>query len=134
MNRAVIASITAGALVVGGTVVAAKVTAPSLPDVQVPAVQLSNAEGMDATAAWLGLFTQASGGNADSLRASLPDPESLPMPGQIPLVVIEPQDQDFEGILDGVIGKMGNPLDAVNSAINGPDAVTYLIRDRGTNP
>ncbi|MGH3561499.1 MAG: hypothetical protein ACRDTN_06800 [Mycobacterium sp.] len=113
----------------GASVLATNPTAPSLPDVQVPAIQLSNAEGADSTAAWLELFTQASGNNADSLGTNLQDLGPAALPGQTPLVVIDPQNpaQDFEGILDGVVGKMGSPMDAVTSAINGPDAVTYLI-------
>jgi hypothetical protein len=134
VRRALPAGIAAGVVVVGAGVIAAHPTAPSLPDVEVPAVELSNSEGMNPTAVWLDLM-QASGNNADSLGTKLPDPGPAAEPGQVPLVVIDPQDnpsQNFEGILDGVVGNMGNPLDAVNSAINGPDAVNYLILNGGS--
>lgn len=96
-------------------------------------MQLSNAEGMDPTALWLDLFTQASGNNVDSFGTSLQDSPAA-VPGQIPLVVIDPQDatQDFDGIFDDATGKVGDPLDAVNSAINGPDAATHLNRGNGS--
>jgi hypothetical protein len=118
-----------GAVVVGACLYATNPMAPSLPDVQVPAIELSNAEGMDPTAVWLDLFTQASGNNPGSFGTNLVGPGPIAVPGEQPLVVIDPQAQDFERILDGVVGRMGNPLDAVTSAINGPDAVTYLIRN-----
>jgi hypothetical protein len=139
VKRALTAGIAAGAVVVGAGLVATNPTAPSLPDVQVPAVQvpamqLSNAEGMDPNALWLDLFTQASGNNLDSFGTNLPDSGPAAVPGQTPLIVIDPQDstQDFDGILDELTGKVGNPLDAVNSAINGPDAATHLTRSNGS--
>jgi hypothetical protein len=128
VKRALVAGIAAGTVVVGAGLIASHPTAPSLPDVQVPAMQLSNAEGMDPTALWLDLFTQASGNNFDSFSTNLPEYGPATAPGQTPLVVIDPQSsaQDFDSILDEVTGKVGNPLDAVNSAINGPDAATHL--------
>lgn len=135
MNRVVLAGVAAGAVVVGTTLAVAATSGPSLPDVQVPAIELSNAGAGDATAAWLGLFMQASGGNADPAGAGLLESGQLGLPAHIPLVVIEPEDpsQDFDEILDGVVGKMSNPLETVRSAINGPDAATYLAPANGTN-
>ncbi len=130
-------AIAAGAVVVGASFIATNPTAPSLPDVQVPALQLSSvegAQGMDPTALWLDLFTQASGNNPNAFGTNLPDSEAAALPGQIPLVVIDPHDPalDFEGILDGIAARGGSPLDAVTSALNGPGAVTYLIRNNGS--
>lgn len=130
MNRGLLAGIAAAALGLGATLVATNPTAPSLPDVQVPAIELSNAGELDTTAAWLGLFTQVSGSNSDVLGTGLLDSGQLGLPAHIPLVVIEPEDssQDFDDILDGV-GKINNPL----QGINGPDAITYLIPGNGTS-
>lgn len=134
MNRTLLAGIAVGAVVVGSTVAATKLLAPSLPDVQVPAIELSNAGQSDATAAWLGLFTQVSGSNADVLGTGLLDSGQLGLPAHTSLIVIEPEDPDpdYAGLLDGV-GKISNPLEAVTSAINGPDAITYLTPARGAN-
>lgn len=135
MNRVLLAGFAAATVVVGATLAVAAPSGPSLPDVQVPAIELSNAGQGDATAAWLGLFMQASGGNADPTGAGLLESGQLGLPAQIPLVVIEPEDstQDFDQILDGVVGKMSNPLETVRSAIAGPDATTYLTPPNGAN-
>ncbi|MBS9532158.1 hypothetical protein KIH27_00990 [Mycobacterium sp. M1] len=119
----------AGAVVVGAALAATNMSAPSLPDVQVPAVQLSSAEGVDTTVQWLDLFAQTSG-NADSYGGYLMDPGS----GESPLVVLGPQTsaEDFDRILDGVVGNAGSQLNAVTSPSNGPDAVTYLILKNGS--
>lgn len=134
MKRAVIGGMTAVAVVVAGAVVATNITSPSLPDVQVPAVALSNAEGTDATVQWLDLFAQTSAGNADSFGGYLLDPGAAVAPGDSPLVVIDPQTsaEDFDRILDGVVGNVGSQLNAVTSPSNGPDAVTYLILKNGS--
>ncbi len=107
---------------------------PSLPDVQVPAIQLSSAEGNDATVQWLDLFAQTSAANADSFGGYLLDPSSAVPPGESPLVLIDPETspEDFEQILDGVVGNVGSQLNAVTSPSNGPDAVTYLILKNGS--
>jgi hypothetical protein len=107
---------------------------PSLPDVQVPAVTLSNAEGTDATVQWLDLFAQTSAGNAESFGGYLLDPSTAVAPGESPLVLIDPQTsaEDFDRILDGVVGNVGSQLNAVTSPSNGPDAVTYLILKNGS--
>jgi len=107
---------------------------PSLPDVQVPAVQLSSAEGTDATVQWLDLFAQTSAGNTDSLGGYLLDPASPVAPGDSPLVLIDPQNsaEDFDRILDSVVGNAGTQLNAVTSPSSGPDAVTYLILKNGS--
>lgn len=135
MNRVLLASVAAGAVAVGTTLAVTVPSGPSLPDVAVPAIELSSAGETDATAAWLGLFMQASGGNADPSGAGLLESGQLGLPAHVPLVVIEPggPDQDFEGMLDSVVGKMSNPLETVTSAINGPDAVSYLTPPSGTN-
>lgn len=134
MNRVLLAGVAAGAVVVGATLAVAAPSGPSLPDVQVPAIELSNAGEGDATAAWLGLFMQASGGNADPTGAGLLESGQLGLPAHIPLVLIEPEDssQDFDEILDGVVGKMSNPLETVTSTMNGPDAVKYLTPANGS--
>ncbi|OBH19173.1 hypothetical protein EHH44_16840 [Mycolicibacter terrae] len=124
----------AAAVVVGGAVLATNIASPSLPDVQVPAVALSNAEGTDATVQWLDLFAQTSAGNADSLGGYLLDPSTAVAPGESPLVLIDPQTsaEDFDRILDGIVGNAGSQLNAVTSPSNGPDAVTYLILKNGS--
>lgn len=134
MKRAVVGGVAAAAVIVGGTVLATKMASPSLPDVQVPAVQLSNAEGTDATVQWLDLFAQTSG-NADAFGGYLLDPSSAVAPGESPLVLIDPQTsaEDFDRILDGVVGNADSQLSAVTSPSNGgPDAVTYLILKNGS--
>lgn len=134
MKRAVIAGVSAGALVLSaGAVVVNNIASPSLPDVQVPAVQLSSAEGLDATVQWLDLFAQTSGANADSFAGYLPEPSSV-LPGEGPLVVIDPQTsaQDFDKLLDGVVGNAGSQLNSVTSPSNGKDAITYLILKNGS--
>lgn len=135
MKRAVIAGIAAGAVAVGTGLIVIDPSPPSLPDVEVPAISLSNAEGMDPNAVWLDLFSQASGNNPAGVGTGAVDvgPASVPVPSEPPMVVIDSQGQaqDFEGILDRVVAKMGNPLDNVTSVINGPGAVTYLIRGDG---
>lgn len=133
MKRALIGGVAAAA-VVGGTALATNMASPSLPDVQVPAVQLSSAEGTDATIQWLDLFAQTSAANADSFGGYLLDPSSAVAPGESPLVLIEPQTsaEDFDRILDDVVGNAGSQLNAVTSPSSGPDAVTYLIlKNRG---
>ncbi|WP_067972870.1 hypothetical protein [Mycolicibacter icosiumassiliensis] len=125
----------AAAVVVGGGIVlASNMVSPSLPDVQVPAIQLSSAEGNDATVQWLDLFAQTSAANADSFGGYLLDPSSAVPPGESPLVLIDPETspEDFEQILDGVVGNVGSQLNAVTSPSNGPDAVTYLILKNGS--
>lgn len=134
MKRAVIGGVAAAAVVVGGTVLATNMASPSLPDVQVPAVTLSNAEGTDATVQWLDLFSQTSAGNGDAFGGYLLDPSSAVAPGESPLVLIDPQTsaEDFDRILDGVVGNADTQLHAVTSPSNGPDAVTYLILKNGS--
>ena len=134
MKRAVVVGMAAVAVVVAGTIVATNMASPSLPDVQVPAIQLSSAEGTDATVQWLDLFAQTSAGNADSFGGYLLDPSSATGPGEAPLVLIDPQTsaEDFDRILDGVVGNVGSQLNAVTSPSNGPDAVTYLILKNGS--
>ncbi|MEO8813915.1 MAG: hypothetical protein ABI307_05220, partial [Mycobacterium sp.] len=129
MKRSVVASIAAGAVILGTGVAVTNIVSPSLPDVQVPAIQLSSAEGLDPTVQWLDLFSQTSAGNADSLGGYLLDPGAATAPGEPPLVVIDPQTsaEDFDRILDGIVGNAGSQLSAVTSPSNGPDAVTYLI-------
>ena len=107
---------------------------PSLPDVQVPAIQLSSAEGTDATVQWLDLFSQTSVGNGDAFGGYLLDPSSFSAPGETPLVLIDSETsaEDFDQILDGVVGNIGSQLKAVTSPSNGPDAVTYLILKNGS--
>ncbi|MFL0181324.1 MULTISPECIES: hypothetical protein [unclassified Mycobacterium] len=118
----------------GGIVLASNMASPSLPDVQVPAIQLSSAEGNDATVQWLDLFAQTSAANADSFGGYLLDPSSAVPPGESPLVLIDPETsaEDFDQILDGVVGNAGSQLNAVTSPSNGPDAVTYLILKNGS--
>ncbi|MEB3031034.1 hypothetical protein [[Mycobacterium] nativiensis] len=125
---------TAIAVVIGGAVLATDMTSPSLPDVQVPAIQLSSAEGNDATVQWLDLFAQTSAGNADAFGGYLLDPASSVAPGDSPLVLIDPEASanDFDRILDGIVGNAGSQLKAVTSPSNGPDAVTYLILKNGS--
>lgn len=132
MNRTLLAGIAAGTLIVGAAVAVTKPLAPSLPDVEVPAIELSNAGQDDATAAWLGLFTQASG-SSPVLGTGLLESGQLGLPEHTSVIVIDPQDPDpdYAGILDSV-GTISNPLEAVTSAINGPDAVTFL--NPGSNP
>ena len=133
MKRAVIGGFTAGAVVIGGVVLATNMASPSLPDVQVPAVALSSAEGNDATVQWLDLFAQTSG-NADAFGGYLLDPAGSVAPGESPLVLIDPQNsaEDFDRILDSVVGNAGSQLNAVTSPSNGRDAVTYLILKNGS--
>ncbi|WP_024442169.1 MULTISPECIES: hypothetical protein [unclassified Mycobacterium] len=118
----------------GGIVLAGNMASPSLPDVQVPAIQLSSAEGNDATVQWLDLFAQTSAANADSFGGYLLDPSSAVPPGESPLVLIDPETsaEDFDQILDGVVGNAGSQLNAVTSPSNGRDAVTYLILKNGS--
>lgn len=133
MKRTVIAGVAAGALVLGAAGVVVKdIASPALPDVQVPAVQLSSAEGLDATVQWLDLFAQTSSGNADSYGYML-DPGTA-VPGEGPLVVLDPQTsaQDFDKLLDGVVGNAGSQLNSVTSPSNGKDAITYLILKNGS--
>ncbi|OMC13459.1 hypothetical protein A5735_12215 [Mycolicibacter heraklionensis] len=106
---------------------------PSLPDVQVPAVQLSSAEGSDATVQWLDLFAQTAA-YPDAFGGYLLDPSGAVPPGETPLVLIDPETsaEDFDRILDGVVDNVGTQLDAVTSPSNGPDAVTYLILKNGS--
>ena len=134
MTRMLLAGVAAGAVVVGATLAVATSTGPSLPDVQVPAIELSNAGETDATAAWLGLFMQASGGNAEA-GTGLLEYGQLGLPANIPLVIIEPEgsDSDYEGIFDGMVGTMSNPLEAVTSAINGANALPALTAGNGVN-
>lgn len=134
MKRAVIGGAAAAAVIVGGTVLASNMASPSLPDVQVPAIQLSSAEGNDATVQWLDLFAQTSAANADSFGGYLLDPSSAVPPGESPLVLIDPETsaEDFDQILDGIVGNAGSQLNAVTSPSNGPDAVTYLILKNGS--
>ena|GEM_PF-2766112 len=135
MKRAVIGGVVAAAVVVGGGIVlAGNMVSPSLPDVQVPAIQLSSAEGNDATVQWLDLFAQTSAANADSFGGYLLDPSSAVPPGESPLVLIDPETsaEDFDQILDGVVGNVGSQLNAVTWPSNGPDAVTYLILKNGS--
>ncbi|HEU0189876.1 MAG TPA: hypothetical protein VFR17_01195 [Mycobacterium sp.] len=131
MKRGVLAGIAVGAVLAGAGLVVTNPTTSSLPDVQVPAVQLSNAEGMDATVAWLDLFAQSSG-STTGLGGGLLDSGAVSIPNEAPLVVIDEQNPaaDFERILDGVIGKAGSQYSAVTSG-TGPDAVTYLILNNG---
>ncbi|WP_234708197.1 hypothetical protein [Mycolicibacter arupensis] len=134
MKRSVIGATAAAAVVVGGTLLASTMASPSLPDVQVPAIQLSSAEGNDATVQWLDLFAQTSSANADAFGGYLLDPSAAAGPGEAPLVLIDPQSaaEDFDQILDGVVGHAGSQLNAVTSPANGPDAVTYLILKNGS--
>lgn len=113
---------------------AANMASPSLPDVQVPAIALSSAEGTDATVQWLDLFAQTSAGNVDAFGGYLLDPASSVAPGDSPLVLLDPQTsaEDFDRILDGVVGNAGSQLSAVTSPSNGRDAVTYLILKNGS--
>ncbi len=131
MKRAVIGGVAAAAVVVGGAVLATNMASPSLPDVQVPAVALSSAEGSDATVQWLDLFAQTSAGNLDAFGGYLLDPSTAVPPGEAPLVLIDPQTsaEDFDRILDGVVGNADSQLNAVT---NGRDAVTYLILKNGS--
>lgn len=131
MKRAVIGGVAAAAVVVGGAVLATNMASPSLPDVQVPAVALSSAEGSDATVQWLDLFAQTSAGNVDAFGGYLLDPSTAVPPGEAPLVLIDPQTsaEDFDRILDGVVGNADSQLNAVT---NGRDAVTYLILKNGS--
>lgn len=133
MKRSVIGGVAAAAVVVGAAVAAANITSPSLPDVQVPAIQLSSSEGVDTTVQWLDLFAQTSG-NADAFAGELVNPGSVGTPAESPLVVIDPQNsaQDFDRILDGAAGNVGSQLNAVTSPSNGPDAVTYLVLNNGS--
>ena len=133
MKRSVIGGVAAASVLVGTAFAAANFTSPSLPDVQVPAVQLSSAEGNDATVQWLDLFAQTSG-NADAFGAYLLDPAGSAAPGESPLVLIDPQNsaEDFDRILDSVVGNAGSQLNAVTSPANGRDAVTYLILKNGS--
>lgn len=133
MKRAVIGGFTAGAVVIGGVVLATSMASPSLPDVQVPAVALSSAEGNDATVQWLDLFAQTSG-NGEAFGGYLLDPAGSVAPGESPLVLIDPQNsaEDFDRILDSVVGNAGSQLNAVTSPSNGRDAVTYLILKNGS--
>lgn len=126
MKRPLIAGIAAGAVALGAGVIAVHPMSPSLPDVQVPAIQLSNSQGLDATTAWLDLFSQTSAGNSDASGASLPDQ------GDASMVVIEPQAQDFDKILDDVVGNVGSQLNTVTAPGSGPDSVTYLIQNSGS--
>lgn len=121
----------AAAVGTGGIVLASNMASPSLPDVQVPAVQLSSAEGTDETVQWLDLFAQTT---ADSFGGYLLDPSASAPPGESPLVLIDPETsaEDFDRILDGVVGNVGSQLKAVTSPSNGPDAVTYLILKNGS--
>jgi hypothetical protein len=123
--------VAAAAVVVGGAVLATNMASPSLPDVQVPAVALSSAEGSDATVQWLDLFAQTSAGNLDAFGGYLLDPSTAVPPGEAPLVLIDPQTsaEDFDRILDGVVGNADSQLNAVT---NGRDAVTYLILKNGS--
>ncbi len=135
MKRAVVGGVAAAAVAVGGGIVlAGNMASPSLPDVQVPAIQLSSAEGNDATVQWLDLFAQTSAANADSFGGYLLDPSSAVPPGESPLVLIDPETsaEDFDQILDGVVGNAGSQLNAVTSPSNGRDAVTYLILKNGS--
>lgn len=135
MKRAVVGGVAAAAVAAGGGIVLAdNMASPSLPDVQVPAVQLSSAEGNDATVQWLDLFAQTSAANADSFGGYLLDPSSAVPPGESPLVLIDPETsaEDFDQILDGVVGNAGSQLNAVTSPSNGRDAVTYLILKNGS--
>jgi hypothetical protein len=133
VKRAIFGGVAATAVVFGGIVLANDIAAPSLPDVQVPAVSLSSAEGPDATVQWLDLFAQTSASNADSFGGYLLDPSSAVAPGESPLVLIDPQNsaEDFDRILDGLVGNVGSQLKAVTSP-SGPDAVTYLILKNGS--
>lgn len=133
MKRAVIGGVAAAAVVAGGALLVNSIAAPSLPDVQFPAVQLSSAQGNDAaTVQWLDLFAQTSATNSDSSGGFLLDPNPS-VPGESPLVLIDPQTtEDFDQILDGVVGNIGGQLSAVTSPLNGPDAVTYLILKNGS--
>lgn len=135
MKRAVVGGVAAAAVAAGGGIVlASNMASPSLPDVQVPAIQLSSAEGNDATVQWLDLFAQTSAANADSFGGYLLDPSSAVPPGESPLVLIDPETsaEDFDRILDGVVGNAGSQLNAVTSPSNGRDAVTYLILKNGS--
>lgn len=134
MKRAGVGGLAIAAVVVGGTVLADQIAAPSLPDVQVPAVALSSAEGTDATVQWLDLFAQTSAANADAFGGYLLDPSASAAPGESPLVLIDPEAsaEDFDKILDGVVGNAGSQLNAVTSPTNGRDAVTYLILKNGS--
>ena len=118
MKRAILTGIAAGAVIVGAGVISTHAGSSSLPDVQVPAIQLSNADGTDSTAAWLDLFSQTAGGNPDALGLS----DAALVNGQPPLVVIEQQDptQGLEGLFDS------GAVDEVTSVINGPGAASYL--------
>lgn len=133
MKRTLLAGVAAGALVLGTGAVVSNIASPSLPDVQVPAVQLSSAEGLDATVQWLDLFAQTSNGNAESFGTYLLDPGSA-APGGGPLVVLDPQTsaEDFDKILDGVVGNAGSQLNSVTSPSSGKDAITYLILKNGS--
>ncbi|CAJ1499452.1 hypothetical protein MU0083_002182 [[Mycobacterium] kokjensenii] len=106
---------------------------PSLPDVQVSAVQLSSVAGSDSDVQWLDLFAQVSA-NGDAFGAYLLDPSESTGQGDAALVLIDApaSAQDFESILDGVVGNAGSQLNAVTSPSNGRDAVTYLIRNNGS--
>lgn len=135
MNRTIVAGIAAGAVVVvGASVAATNPSTRSLPDVQVPAVALSNAEGTDATIEWLDLFVQSSGGSTDSLGATLLDSGPAAAPSEIPLVIIDPQNQteDFTKILDGAVGNAGSQLNAITAPSSGKDAVSFLILKNGS--
>lgn len=135
VKRAVIGGVAAAAVIVGGVTLASKMASPSLPDVQVPAIQLSSAEGNDATVPWLDLFAQTSADSADPYGGGyLLDPSAAAAPGESPLVLIDPETsaEDFDRILDGAVGNVGSQLNAVTSPSNGPDAVTYLILKNGS--
>ena len=49
-------------------------------------------------------------------------------------MLIDPQNsaEDFDRILDSVVGNAGSQLNAVTSPSNGRDAVTYLILKNGS--
>lgn len=137
MKKSVIGGVTAAAVVVGGTMFATRVLSPSLPDVQVPAVQLSSAEGIDDTVQVLDLLAQTSGANAESVSGTAPDSGiggGPGVPAESPLVLIHPQNstEEFDRILDGEVGTANSQLNQVISPNGSHDAVTYLILENGS--
>ncbi len=61
------------------------------------------------------LFAQTSAGNPDAIGGYLFDPATGTAPGEVPLVVIDPQTapDDFNQILDGAVGAANSQLSTV---------------------
>jgi hypothetical protein len=101
------ACIAAGIVLASAGMIVVTPAIPRHPDVEVPAVQLSGAEGVDPIAGWINEFP---GGpkNLETLGTDILEPASPPGADETPLKMTDPF-PDFNIDLRGVFADQPNP-------------------------